>query len=409
MKEIGKIFPPNILPLEINSDHSERLRGLIVDCTNPIQSAADTNAYLEAFEKLDLLVVIDVAMSETAEQASYILPAPTQYEKWEASFFNWSFPTNYFYLRQPIMEPEGDTLPEPEIYFRLAVAMGVIPDSFPDLLEAAQKHREAPEKGIFPIAFQTTMMKHPQWQKYAPLILYATLGKVLPGGAQAAAVLWGSAQFYAQRFEKQVQRAGHEGEGFLLGENLFNAILEADTHVPISTHTYEESWQLIKHRDGKIHLPIPEMLDEWKALENEEMHPNPEYPYILASGERRDYNANQIMRDPNWRRTDKEGALRIHPDDAAALGVGEGAQLLCQSERGAIEVVATMDDRQRPGFVSLPHGYGMSYPNLQDEEMVQHGPRLNLITSSLHCDPVAKTPYHKYVPVQLRPVGVAAD
>ncbi|MCP4359878.1 MAG: molybdopterin-dependent oxidoreductase [Chloroflexi bacterium] len=408
MKEISKIFPPNILPLEVNTDHPERLRGLFIDGSNPLQSAADTQAYVEAFSNLDLVVVIDVAMTKTAEMADYILPAQTQYEKWEASFFSWSFPTNYFFLRRPIIEAEGDTLPEPEIYFRLLVAMGAIPETFPELEAAAKKHREQPEKGIFPIAFQKAMQENPAWRKYQSAILYATLGKALPNEAQTAAVLWGSSQFYVGRYEKQVMRAGYEGEGFLLAENLFNAILETETHVPISAHTYDETWELVKHKDGKIHLPIPEMLIEMRELETEKLS-HPEYPYILASGERRDYNANQIMRDPDWRRNDPNGGLRIHPEDAAALGIGEGQQVYCESERGGLEVVAIMDDRQRRGFVSLPHGYGMTYPDLQTEEMVQHGPRLNVMTASSYSDPLAKTPYHKYIPVRLQPLPIAAD
>jgi hypothetical protein len=41
---------------------------------------------------------------------------------------------------------------------------------------------------------------------------------------------------------------------------------------------------------------------------------------------------------------------------------------------------------------------------METEELVQFGPRLNLLTSSLHCDPLAKTPYHKYVPVRIQPL-----
>ena len=55
--------------------------------------------------KLDFSVVIDVAMSETARHADYILPTATQYEKAEATFFNFEFPHNYYHLRHPIMPP----------------------------------------------------------------------------------------------------------------------------------------------------------------------------------------------------------------------------------------------------------------------------------------------------------------
>ncbi len=403
MKEISRIYPPNLLPLEINTNHPDRVRALFIDSGNPMQSGANSQAYRDAAEMLDLLVVIDVAMTESAECADYVLPAATQYEKWEAAFFTFMFPDNYFYLRRPILEPDGDTLPEPEIYRRLMVAMGAIPDSFPELEKYARDHRANPELGIFPVAFQQTMMQNPEWQRYAAIILYATLGKALPDGAQSAAVLWGTSNFYAQRYKKQVRRAGYEGKGHMLAEDLFEKILTVDTAVPISLHTYDEGWELIRHKDGKIHLAIDEMLAEMRDLEDEKEMTNEEFPLVLAAGERRDYNANQIMRSPDWRRKDRDGALRIHPEDAVEAEVTDGEEAICQTETGTIKVLIAYDKAQRRGFVSLPHGYGMEYPDLETEELVQVGPRVNELTSSLHCDPIAKTPYHKYIPVKIRP------
>lgn len=42
LAEIGKLFPPNVLPAEIESDRSDRIRGLVVDRANPVVSSADT-------------------------------------------------------------------------------------------------------------------------------------------------------------------------------------------------------------------------------------------------------------------------------------------------------------------------------------------------------------------------------
>ena len=41
-----------------------------------------------------------------------MLPASTQFEKWEATFFNFEFPENYFHLRKPLFTPLGDSLSE---------------------------------------------------------------------------------------------------------------------------------------------------------------------------------------------------------------------------------------------------------------------------------------------------------
>ena len=43
---------------------------------------------------------------------------------------------------------------------------------------------------------------------------------------------------------------------------------------------------------------------------------DPAYPLVLSTGERRDYTANTICRDPAWRRKGRDGALRPNPHDA---------------------------------------------------------------------------------------------
>ena len=79
---------------------------------------------------LECTVVIDVAMTETARNADYVLPASTQYEKAEATFFNFEYPNNYFHLRHPIFNPPdgSETLPEAEIHSRLLSAIGEMPE-----------------------------------------------------------------------------------------------------------------------------------------------------------------------------------------------------------------------------------------------------------------------------------------
>lgn len=402
MKEISKMFPPNILPQEIDTDHPERVRALFVDSANPIQTGADTAAYRQAFSKLELLVAVDVAMTETTRMAHYILPASTQLEKTEATFFTLGFPTNHFHLRKPIMEPEGDTLPEPEIYTRLLMEMGEVPRSYPILQRLAKSHVKKPRRLGFPLAFQTLLKTRPALQPYAAIILYQTLGKALPRGQASAAVIWGASHFYAKRYSKQMARAGYVGGPEKQAEKLFQAILKSPTAVPLSTHTHEEVWTLVRHPDKKIRLHIPEMFQEIEALQNEESLVSEEFPFLLAAGERRSYNANQIYRDPAWRKNDPHGALRIHPDDASRLGVADADRVKCETARGSLEVVVEIDSAMRPGFLSLPHGYGQQRTDPDNpEQLLTDGPAINLLTDSSHCDSLAKTPLHKSVPARL--------
>ncbi len=395
-REIGKLYPPNVLPREIDSDHKDRVRGLVVDSGNPALTGADSRAYRRAFEKLELLVVIDVAMTETARLAHYVLPASSQYEKYEATFFNFYFPKNYFHLRKPILPPLEGTLPEPEIYRRLVVAMGELPERFPVLEAVARIDRKIPKLRLFPAALGMMLKRNPKLEKLASLVLYSTLGKALPEGAQAAAVLWTACQMYAAKYGKGIARAGIQDEGAGLGEALFTRVLTCEGTV-LSEHTYEDTWKFMRHKDGKIHLPIPEMFDEIRALDSESR--DAAFPFILQAGERRSYNANQIFRSGAWRKNDADGALKIHPDDAAELGLADGDAARVESRRGAVEVRVAVTGEVRRGLVSLPHGYGMVEGTGSGAKQI--GPNVNDLTDSDHCDAIAKTPFHKYVPVRV--------
>jgi hypothetical protein len=68
-------------------------------------------------------------------------------------------------------------------------------------------------------------------------------------------------------------------------------------------------WRLIRTSDGKVHLAIPEMLDWLARLDVRDVATDPDYPIMLICGQRRNYNANQAIRDPCWRKTDPSGAL----------------------------------------------------------------------------------------------------
>src|SRR5262249_1325123 len=84
---IGGLLPTNRFADEVLTDHPSRVRAVWVDSNNPVNTAADTARLKAAFAALDLSVVVDVAYTETAALADYVLPAASQYEKWECTFF----------------------------------------------------------------------------------------------------------------------------------------------------------------------------------------------------------------------------------------------------------------------------------------------------------------------------------
>ena len=171
------LVPCNVIPDEILSDHPDRFRAMLVESANPAHSLADSHRMRDALRALDLLVVIDVALTETAREAHYVLPAASQFEKWECTFFNLEFPRNVFQLRPPLVEPLPGTLPEYEIHARLCRALGAYTDDdLAPLHEAARRGRAA-----YAEAFIALGIARPELARLAAVILYETLGPTLVG------------------------------------------------------------------------------------------------------------------------------------------------------------------------------------------------------------------------------------
>jgi anaerobic selenocysteine-containing dehydrogenase len=134
-------FPPAVMPEEILSDHPQRLRAVYVSACNPLRAYPDTRAYEKAFNHLDLLVVNDIVMTETAWLADYILPCRSFYESWDTTFFPMTYPEIFCQLRRPIVSPPGQCLEASQIHTLLADRLGLIPDIPESLYTAAKANR----------------------------------------------------------------------------------------------------------------------------------------------------------------------------------------------------------------------------------------------------------------------------
>ncbi|MCW2520556.1 MAG: molybdopterin oxidoreductase [Mycobacterium sp.] len=394
---IAGLVPSNVVPQEILTDHPDRFRAMIVESSNPAHSVADSAAVREALESLELLVVIDVAMTETARLADYVLPAASQFEKPEATFFNLEFPHNTFHLRHPVLDPLPGTLAEPEIWARLVRAIGVVDDAELTPL------RRAAEEGLdaYTQAFLVAVSANPALGRVLPYVLYETLGPALPEGLAGAAALWGLAQKAAMAYPDAVRRAGHAD-----GNALFEAILAGRSGVTFTVHEYADDFALISHPDHEIAVEMPELLDDIRALRSAPTAlTSTEFPMVLSAGERRAYTANDIIRDPGWRKRDVDGALRISPQDATAIGLSDGGRARITTAAGSAEATVEISDAMLAGHVSLPNGYGVDYVGA-DGSSTTPGVAPNALTSTQWRDAYAGTPWHKHVPARVEAVAL---
>lgn len=401
------LVPCNVLAAELgageHAEHPERFRAFFVESGNPIHSLADSHALRDGMRRADFSCVIDIHMTETAREADYVLPAASQFEKWECTFFNLEFPHNDFHLRQPVFEPLDGTLPECEIHARLCRALGAYTDD-----DLAPLHQAATAgRGAYAEAFLAMSADRPDLARLAPIILYETLGPTLvtPDGRDAAgaAAVWGLAQRCAMEYAPSIERAGITADdGQLLGDALFDAVLASPSGLTFTVDPYEATFDRLLHPDGRIHLAIDDLLDELRGLADEEpVARNDEFPFVLAAGERRSSTANTIQRDPSWRKTDRQGALRISPDDAAALSLGDGDRARITTKRGDAVAVVEITDTLRPGHASLPNGFGLGPGGSSDAPGVSP----NELTSAEDRDWFAGTPHHKHVRARIEAVS----
>ena len=405
---IAGLVPCNRIADEILSDDRRRFRAMLIESANPVHSLAQSRKMRTALRALECVVVIDVALTETARLADYVLPATTQYEKAEAVFFNFEFPENAFFLRRPLLPPpatdKAGALPEPEIHCRLTEALGGFSAGQVEELRAALHCGRAK----FASAFKAAMRENPRLAGTAPALLYRTLGEKLPAGAESGAALWSAAHICARRFADSVRRAGIEGDGNDLGEALFDAIVGSPQGLVFSVDPPEVSWERVQTATGRLQLAIPELFEAVDALAVTDgpAITSEAFPLVLSAGERRSYTANTIYRDPLWRRRALEEALALSPNDAAALEISDGDRVRLVTSQGSTKVLAAISGRMQDGHISLPNGLGLDYPDETGRRTLDGVPPNELTTTSDR-DPIAGTPWHKSVPARLERIADA--
>jgi anaerobic selenocysteine-containing dehydrogenase len=401
---ITGLIPCNVIPEEILTNHPDRYRAMIIQSGNPVHSLADSQRMREAMQALEFSVVIDVAMTETARQADYVLPASSQFEKAEATFFNLEFPDNVFHLRQPLFEPLPGTLNEAEITARLLEESGELAERDYRALRLAAK------AGLtaFSTAFLARMATKPKLMKYVGPILYRTLGPTLPAGMEMAAVTWGLSLMYIQSFPLPARRAGFKGPAPLAANRLFRAIMNSPSGVIYARSTFEESWDAIRRGGNRINLAIPEMLEELARIQQEAPVRDEDYPFILSAGERRSETSNTVIRDAGWHRKGFYASLRLSPQDASEIGCESGDTLLLTTRRASVEVTAEVSDMMSSGHISLPNGTGINFTDSSGGRQ-QRGVAPNELTDATSRDFLAGTPWHKHVPARLEKPAPRVD
>lgn len=386
-------FPPNVMPEEIMSKGADRLRAVIISSSNPLRSYADTGAYEKAFKKLDLLVCVEVAMTETAELADYVLPAKSALESWDGTFFTLTYPEVFFQMRNPVVEARGEAIESAEVFLRLADAVGLVPDT-PDYLHKAARSGCGPE---FRQALMEFITAEPSAMKAAPFVVAKTLGPAL--GSVNKAMLCAMLQMMPPAFSENAERAGFT-PGASLGDELFKKIMDHPEGIWVGKCDPQNNFAALATDDHKVQVHIPELADWVVSIdaesESKDLKPDPKYPLILMAGRHYNMNANSLMRDPAWNDGRRPGTMLMHPSDADSLDMEDGQVVSVSTEAGEGTVELEVTKKARPGQVVIPHGFGLKYKG------VAHGINVNQLTKNTHRDRMFATPLHRYVPCRVK-------
>jgi len=126
LRGFGGEMPCTTLAQEITTPGDGQVRALIVNGGNPVAAWPDMKRTLEAMESLELLVVIDHRMTQTAEFADYVFAPRLALERADVPpFMDRWFREPYACYSPAIVEPTGDQLNDWEVYWEIAERLDV--------------------------------------------------------------------------------------------------------------------------------------------------------------------------------------------------------------------------------------------------------------------------------------------
>ena len=277
------------------------IRALMVTGGNPLISMPDSKAFREALRKLDLLVVHELFMTETAEMAHYVLPACTHLEKNGLAYsYNVCHGMPYLMLRKKAIEPLHESWSEFRFWTELGKKMGMA-EVFPWKTDEEVIELELKPSGL----------------------TYRELKEEKIAGA-----------FY---MEKQYGMDAFEVKGFSTPSRkieIYSETFEKEGFDPLPT--YRE--------------PDQSPLGDPKMFER--------YPLVLTTGARILYYTHGQHRNiKGLKEKSPEPFAEMHPKSADRFGIKGGDWIIVESNRGQIKVKALVTEDMREGVVSIPHGW----------------------------------------------------
>ncbi|MFE7369921.1 molybdopterin-dependent oxidoreductase [Streptomyces anulatus] len=354
-------LPIAALAEEIDTPGEGRIRALLVIAANPVLSAPDGDRLDAALaDGLDFMVSVDPYLNETSRHADVVLPPPppSQSAHFDFAFNGFAVHNQVRYTRAAV-PLEGGRMDESEIHARLVLAVSGL--------------HGAPPSAVDDLAITTALTR-----AGAPRELAA--GLTGENGPERRLDLMLRLGPYGLTLE---QLLAHP-HGIDLG--------------PLKPRVQE----VLRTRSGRIEL-LPEPIAADLPRLRRALGDRPA-PLVLVGRRHLRSNNSWMHNVGSLTGGSNVCTLQIHPDDAARLGLVDGATARIESSGGAIEAPAEITDTVRGGVVSLPHGWGHSRPGTRMGVAAAHpGANVNQLLDGTLLDPLSGTAVLNAIPVSVTP------
>jgi len=265
------------------------IKALFVYNSNPVAVAPHAAEVVRGFARDDLFTVVhDLFQTDTADHADILLPAPSHMEQLD---IHKSYGHLHIQLNRPAIAPLGEALSNTELFRRLARQMGFddacFADSDEDLCRQAFDWRDPRLAGVSWDTLKAT--------GHARLNLPSGAAPFANGGFPTPS---GKCEFYS--------------------ENMARAGLD-----PLPAFIAPREWR---------QSPLAR-----------------DFPLALITPPARNFLNTSFANSPRFLAQEQSPAVHLHPDDAAARGIGEQTTVRIFNRRGEFRARAIVSERVRPG------------------------------------------------------------
>lgn len=350
LPEFGGELPVATLAEEILDAGEQRMRALITNAGNPVVSTPNGPRVARALDSLEFMVSVDFYLNATTRHADLILPPVS-----------------------PLERPHFD------LVFHLLAVRDTVKYS-PPLFEPGPDARH-------------------DWQIWAALT--DRLQRARGTGWRQRLITQGINRLGPERIIDLGLRYGPRG-GVLGGLTLAD-VAAAPHGLDLGPLEPRLPGRLdVGH--GHVDLAPAPLLDDLPRLADTLGIPDPDQ--LLLIGRRQLRNNNSWMHNlPRLAKGPARCTLLVHPDDAARLGLEDGATARVTSRTGALEAPVQVSDTIMPGVVSLPHGFGQGGDGVRMSVASERpGASVNDLTDETVVDAVSGNAVLNGVPVEVSAV-----